>query len=820
MGSISWDEHHQYAGTHPWWKAASFYQVYPASFKDSNSDGWGDLPGLISKLDYLSDLGIDVVWVSPIFESPQKDMGYDVSDYQKIYEPYGSVEDVDTLIDQCHARGLKIILDLVVNHTSVEHEWFKESRSSKDNPKRDWYIWQPARYDTNGVRQPPTNWRGYFACSTWTWDEHTQEYYLHLYAPDQPDLNWDNEECREAIYDNTMRFWLDRGVDGFRIDTVNKYSKRKDFVDAAVTDPSSPHQPAPEMWCNGPRIHEFIHEMNEKVLRPYNAVSVGELSNTPHPSQVIPYVSAAAKELDMVFEFSMIRLGNGTLFLYQGQEIGMTNMPRSWGIEEYKDIESSNFFAEAVESGNEKRVKDTMHGLQIMARDHSRIPFQWDDSPNAGFTNAQAKPWMKVHDEYRDINVARQLKDPDSILSFYKEMLRLRKRYQDLFVFGSFKLVDPDDEFLFVYLKESVLPIKGSQGQKRKVLVVLNMSQEERPCPDVYTYLKCSANEAKVLLSTTDRFTDIQKTTLAGWEGRLYGSSVTFYDSSFFKRGSETITLPTPSEVLARPNFIQHPRAENMKLRIPAVFQELGLAVKHSDSTNTIISEGQCLWAVRRFLPKVPVPEVYGWTQENGIAFLYMEYIDGATLKDRWDSLTVTEKEGVCQELKTNITEISRLRQASDDEFIGNISRGPLSDMVFTGTNFPPVGPFSSATELHDCMSNMFKWPAKVRQPDIDLADVLDPYRDMLPDDCAIHFTHADLNPVNIMVSKDSPCRVMAIIDWEQSGWYPAYWDFFKVEMTTKPGSEWQTEYLPKLLKEPDPDCCEAFYSYVNSYAP
>ncbi|KAF5565578.1 alpha-glucosidase [Fusarium napiforme] len=600
MGSIIWDDEHQYIGKQPWWKAASFYQVYPASFKDSNNDGWGDLPGLISKLDYLNDLGIDVVWVSPIFESPQKDMGYDVSDYQKIYEPYGSVEDVDILVKECHARGLKIILDLVVNHTSIEHEWFKESRSSKDNPKRDWYIWKPARYDENGVRYPPTNWRGYFACSTWTWDEHTQEYYLHLYAPDQPDLNWDNDECREAIYENTMRFWLDRGVDGFRIDTVNKYSKRSDFVDAPITDPSSPHQPAPEMWCNGPRIHEFIHEMYEKVLGPYNAVSVGELSNTPNPSQVIPYVSAAAKELDMVFEFSMIRLGNGngfgdkyiyepfplsklkafvykwqsfiegtdawatafcenhdngravdrfgdastpewwlksaktlaiwqttltgTLFLYQGQEIGMTNMPRSWGIEEYKDIESSNFYAEAVASGDEKRVRDTMHGLQIMARDHSRIPFQWDDSPNAGFADASAKPWMRVHDDYRDINVAKQVKDPNSILSFYKAMLRLRKEYQDIFVFGSFKLLDPEDESLFCYVKESVVPVKGRRGEKRKAVVVLNMSREDRLGPDVPTVLGCAHEDVRLMAYTRETAGGLKggRPMLDGWESRVY----------------------------------------------------------------------------------------------------------------------------------------------------------------------------------------------------------------------------------------------------------------------------------------------------------
>lgn len=601
MGSLIWDHENRWVGKQPWWKDATFYQVYPASFKDSNGDGWGDLPGLISEVDYLHDLGVDVVWVSPIFESPQKDMGYDVSDYQKIYEPYGSVEDVDTLLKECHQRGMKVILDLVVNHTSVEHEWFKESRSSKDNPKRDWYIWKPARYDEDGIRHPPTNWRGYFACPTWTWDDHTQEYYLHLYAPDQPDLNWENEDCREAIYENTMRFWLDRGVDGFRIDTVNKYSKRQDFVDAPITDPSSPDQPAPEMWCNGPRIHEFIHEMYRKALAPYNAVSVGELSLTPHPSQVIPYVSKAAKELDMVFEFSVIRLGNGngfgakyiyspfplstlkalthkwqsfiegtdawttafcenhdngravnrfgdastpelwfkssktiavwqatltgTLFLYQGQEIGMTNMPASWGIEEYKDIESSNFYAEAVDSGDKKRVQDTMHGLQIMARDHSRIPFQWSDAPNAGFTDADATPWMRVHDDYRSINAARQSKDPDSILSFYKHALKMRKQYRDVFVFGSFQLLDPTDEHVFAYIKESPAPVNGRDGAKRKAVVLLNMSREERVCVDVADALGCAISDVKLLLSTSGpslKGLKGSRPVLAAWESAVY----------------------------------------------------------------------------------------------------------------------------------------------------------------------------------------------------------------------------------------------------------------------------------------------------------
>ncbi|KAF7563255.1 hypothetical protein G7046_g870 [Stylonectria norvegica] len=602
MGSLFWDEDNCWVGKQPWWKDATFYQVYPASFKDSDGDGWGDLPGLISKVDYISDLGVDVVWVSPIFESPQKDMGYDVSDYQKIYAPYGSVEDVDTLLQACHHRGLKVILDLVVNHTSIEHAWFKESRSSKDNPKRDWYIWKPARYDADGIRHPPTNWRGYFAGPTWTWDEHSQEYYLHLYAPDQPDLNWDNEHCREAIYENTMRFWLDRGVDGFRIDTVNKYSKRQDFVDAPVTDPSSPHQPAPEMWCNGPRIHEFIHEMYQEVLKPYNAVSVGELSNTPNPSQVVPYVSAGAQELDMVFEFSVIRLGNGngfgakyiyqpfplstlkslthrwqsfiqgtdawatafcenhdngravsrfgdtstpdlwrrssktialwqgtltgTLFLYQGQEIGMTNMPKSWGIEEYKDIESSNFYAEAVESGDTERIEATMHGLRILGRDHARLPFQWDDSPNAGFTNADAKPWMRVHDDYRSINATKQAKDADSILNYYKHVLRMRRKYRDLFVYGSFQLLDPANESIFAYLKESPSTANGHRGPRRRAVVVLNMSGEEKVCLDLSEALGCAPADIRLLMSTSNtRNAGLIKgvrPVLAGWESRVY----------------------------------------------------------------------------------------------------------------------------------------------------------------------------------------------------------------------------------------------------------------------------------------------------------
>ncbi|KAI9897888.1 hypothetical protein N3K66_007744 [Trichothecium roseum] len=595
MGSLSWDTKNGLVGKEPWWKEAVFYQVYPASFKDSNGDGWGDLPGLISEIGHLEDLGCDCIWVSPVFESPQNDMGYDVSDYQKIYEPYGTIEHVDTLVREAHRRGMKVILDLVVNHTSDQHPWFKESRSSRDNPKRDWYIWKPARQDEQGNRKPPTNWRGYFALPTWTWDEHTQEYYLHLYGRDQPDLNWENEDCRNAIYEETMVFWLERGVDGFRIDTVNKYSKRQDFVDVPISDPTQESQSAPEMWCNGPRIHEFISEMARKALAPYSAVSVGELSNTPLPSQVVPYVSAAAKELDMVFEFSTIRLGQGnilggkyvyqpfplsklksmtetwqrftegtdawhtvfdenhdngrsvsrfgdtstpelwlasaktlalwqatltgTLFLYQGQEIGMTNMPASWSVDEYKDIEARNFYAEAVASGDKAQVEKVLHGLRLLARDHSRIPFQWDDSPYAGFTSAEATPWMRVHDDYPSINVARQRDDPHSVLSFYKDVLKLRKAHRDVFVYGTFRLLDPEDEEVFSYVKED------PAGTGKKAVVVLNMSREKDVLgAEVHKVL--GTGQPRLLIGTEggdgeEKF-KAGRPVMGAWTGRVY----------------------------------------------------------------------------------------------------------------------------------------------------------------------------------------------------------------------------------------------------------------------------------------------------------
>lgn len=557
-----------------WWKEATFYQIYPASFKDSNGDGWGDIPGILEKIDYIASLGVDVVWLSPMFDSPQVDMGYDVSNYEDVYAPYGTVKDVEELIEACHKNDMKLILDLVVNHTSDQHAWFEESRSSKDSPKRDWYFWQPARYDDEGNRMPPTNYRSYFAGGTWTWDEGTEEYYLHLYDKSQPDLNWENESCRNAIYDSAMRFWLDKGIDGFRIDTVNKYSKVLPFTDAPITDPTSFTQSAPEKWCNGPRIHEFIKEMNREVLSHYRTydglplVTVGELSLCPDPSDVIPYVSARAQELDMVFQFDITHLGqgppggstkydftpwtlpdmkriiskwqtsitntdawttvflenhdngrsvsrfgtddtpqhrsasakllalclatqSGSLFLYQGQELGMTNAPAHWPIECYLDVESRNYAAEAAQVADAARRARITHGLRLMARDHARLPFQWDASPHAGFSSAA--PWMRVHDDYAHVNAVQQGADQDSVLSFWKRVLRLRRQHKDVFVYGAFEMLDPEGMDSIVFRKTA---------REGTAVVVLNFSTRGMQVPRVVQGMKvlvCSGKGEGVL---------------------------------------------------------------------------------------------------------------------------------------------------------------------------------------------------------------------------------------------------------------------------------------------------------------------------------
>ena len=480
-------------------------------------------------------------------------MGYDISDYEAVYPPYGTMEDMHTLIREVHARGMKIILDLVINHTSDQHKWFQESRSSKTNPKRDWYIWKPAKYDSDGTRQPPNNWRSNFGGSVWQWDELTEEYYLHLFCPEQPDINFECDAARQAVYESAMISWLERGVDGFRIDTVNMYSKPPGLPDAPVKDATTPWQDAGLVYCNGPRMDEYLGEMNT-ILSRYDAMSVGECPNTPDPARVLGYVSEKARKLNMVFQFdsvdvgigkvsryatapfnytlgdvksaicrtqsligesdawttsfienhdqarSISRFGNdsprwrnrsgkmlamlfaslsGTLFIYQGQEIGMINMPADWSIEEYKDVDSMNCYAEIVQKHGQDLTAQayTKAALQHLSRDHARTPMQWTSQVNADFTSEDVTPWMRVNTSAQEgINVSDELDDESSVLNFWRGMLELRRNFPEVLIHGTFDMVDQSNPDVLSF-------VKTSRDSRSKVLVVCNFSDSESRLP-------------------------------------------------------------------------------------------------------------------------------------------------------------------------------------------------------------------------------------------------------------------------------------------------------------------------------------------------
>lgn len=562
--------------TQTWWKNATVYQIWPASFKDSNGDGFGDIPGIISKLDHIKNLGVDVIWLSPHYDSPQEDMGYDISDYESVYHKYGTLEDMDNLIAEVHSRNMKLICDLVINHTSVEHQWFKESRSSKTNPKRDWYVWKPPRYDEQGNRQPPNNWMSIFAGSAWKYDELTDEYFLHLFAEGQPDLNWENEETRQAIYKSALTFWYEKGIDGFRIDTACLYSKHQSFEDAPMVIPDSEWQPAQLYFENGPRIHEFHKEMFEQVTSKYDAMTVGEVAHATK-EEMLQYVSEKEREMNMIFTFQLVDLGykvedrfdyqgfdlkdfkkaietqagllkgtdgwstafienhdqprsitrfgndspkhhiksgkllallmsslSGTLFIYQGQEIGMTNVPRSWSIEDYLDVNSINFYKSFVEKHGDdpEKLHKFMDAINLVARDHARTPVQWDSSEHAGFSTA--KPWMKVHDNYKTINAASQVNDPDSLYSFWKTCLSLRKEFSDLLVYGNIEILDYDNLDVFTYVKES---------NGVKAYYVLNFSEKNVPFQN---FTGCGL---EFIHSNVNGF---EEDNLSPYEGRFY----------------------------------------------------------------------------------------------------------------------------------------------------------------------------------------------------------------------------------------------------------------------------------------------------------
>lgn len=491
--------------TKQWWKEAVIYQIYPRSFYDCNGDGIGDIPGIIQKLDYIKSLGVDVIWLCPVYSSPNDDNGYDISDYYNIHPDFGDLADFDQLLEGIHARGMKLLMDLVVNHTSDEHPWFQESRASKANPKRDYYIWKSGK---NGG--PPNNWQSFFGGSAWVYDEVTDEYFLHYFTKKQPDLNWENPEVRQEVY-ALMRFWLDKGIDGFRMDVISLISKRgyEDAPNVEFTEVVN------KVFANGPRIHEFLKEMNEEVLRHYDVMTVGEGPGIDLEN-ALNYVGVDAQELNMVFHFDHMfmdhgqegkfdpvkvdfvkfkevflkwdhqlkdkgwgsiflgnhdfprivsRFGNdkeyrrqsakalsmllltlrGTSYIYQGDELGMTNVAFD-RIDDYNDVETFNVYREWKEKG--KDLSQLMKAIHTQGRDNARTPIQWNGMENAGFTTG--KPWIKVNPNYLEINADFQETDENSILKFYRKMVAYRKSNPTL-VYGDFEVLDLNHPQVFAY---------------------------------------------------------------------------------------------------------------------------------------------------------------------------------------------------------------------------------------------------------------------------------------------------------------------------------------------------------------------------------
>ena len=529
-----------------WWKEAVVYQIYPRNFCDSNGDGIGDLNGITSKLDYLKELGIDVIWLSPVYKSPNDDNGYDISDYEDIMTEFGTMDDFDKMLAAAHDRGIKIVMDLVVNHTSDEHPWFVESRSSKDNEKRDYYIWKEGK---DG--KEPTNWGSAFSGPAWKYDEKTDMYYLHLFSVKQPDLNWENPKVRKEVFDMMTR-WCEKGIDGFRMDVISLISKPEGYPDAKVVGLYGDMG----ICANGPKVHDYLKEMNEKVLSKFDIMTVGETAGVTL-EEAKKYANTDGSELNMVFQFEHMdldggekfkwstqpmplvplkenlskwqkgldgvawnslyfcnhdqprivsRLGDesdayrelsakciatclhmmqGTPYVYQGEELGMTNTVFN-SVDDFRDLESINAYRELVESGL-YTDEDMFPKIAHKSRDNARTPMQWDASENAGFTTG--KPWIAVNPNYKKINVADQLKREDSVFHYYQKLIRLRKE-NEIIVYGNYELLLPEDENIFAYKRTL---------DNQKLLVVCNFSKSEQKF-DFSGY-----ENAKVLISNYNR---------------------------------------------------------------------------------------------------------------------------------------------------------------------------------------------------------------------------------------------------------------------------------------------------------------------------
>jgi Glycosidases len=547
-----------------WWKEAIAYQIYPRSFMDSNGDGIGDLQGVISKLDYLKDLGIDVIWICPMYKSPNDDNGYDISDYQDIMDEFGTMHDFDNLIQEVHSKGMKLIIDLVINHTSDEHPWFIESRSSKDNPKRNWYIWRDTKQG-----EVPNNWESIFGDSAWEYDGGSNQYFLHLFSKKQPDLNWENAEMRKAIY-NTINWWLDKGIDGFRVDAIS-HIKKEDGLKDMPNPKGMKYVPSFEKHMNVEGIHEYLKEIKENTFDKYNIMTVGEANGVKIEDAEL-WVGEEEGKFSMVFQFEHLDLwdaeidnklnivelkkvlskwqkglegkgwnalyienhdiprvvsiwGNdreywresatalavmyfmmqGTPFIYQGQEIGMTNV-KFKTIEEYNDVKTKNMYTIKREQGMSH--KDIMEIIWVSSRDNSRTPMQWNETANAGFTSGT--PWIGVNPNYKEINVAKQDKDSNSILNFYKKMISIKKE-NAIFTYGEYNLILESNEQIYAYTRTL---------NKEKVIVICNLSSSK----SVYRYEDVILNYDRVMLCNyyVKPHNDITNFILEPYESRVY----------------------------------------------------------------------------------------------------------------------------------------------------------------------------------------------------------------------------------------------------------------------------------------------------------
>ena len=549
-----------------WWKESVVYQIYPRSFCDSNGDGIGDLNGITSKLDYLKELGVDVIWLSPVYKSPNDDNGYDISDYQDIMDEFGTMEDFDRMLATAHEKGIKIMMDLVVNHTSDEHKWFIESRKSTDNPYRDYYIWRPAKEDGS----LPNNWGSCFSGPAWEYDKTTDMYFLHLFSKKQPDLNWDNPAVRQEVFD-MMNWWLEKGVDGFRMDVISLISKEQ--PELPNKEPGINGYATFNVSANGPHVHEYLQEMRQKALNNADTITVGECSGVTL-EEAKKYARSDEKELNMVFQFehmdvdsdekagkwttrkmdlrdlkkiltrwqkglqdiawnslywenhdqprSVSRFGNdsdeyreisakmlatcihmmqGTPYVYQGEELGMTNCPFNT-LENFRDLESINAFHELTEQGK-MTEEEMMAAIGYKGRDNARTPMQWDDSANAGFSDASATPWIMVNPNYTKINAKDQISREDSVFKYYQKLIKLRHE-SDLIVYGTYDLILDDDKDIYAYIR--------TLGDE-KLIVYCNFSENTREVelPKEFT-------DGKILISNYNDAKVSEKITLRPYE--------------------------------------------------------------------------------------------------------------------------------------------------------------------------------------------------------------------------------------------------------------------------------------------------------------